>query len=188
MDELAVEDLASDFGEGNDKKAEDIFYDFLERSSSPIKKLKLVVRTCLIDFARMFDMALRLVDLDITLPSPATAAPFFRALLSTGDKTDILPELRSLKAECRTVTYLKDLEVDDIADMIASRYYPPNAAVAEIQSVHITLPCLSLLRRQSFHARLTNLPDLLNLISTRDGKYSESDHWDCGLTTSYDRI
>ncbi|KAK0436949.1 hypothetical protein EV421DRAFT_1830230 [Armillaria borealis] len=54
---------------------------------------------------------------------------FFRALLSTGDKTDI-------------------------------------------QSVHITLPYLSLLRRQSFQARLKNLPDLLNFISIRDEIYT----------------
>ncbi|PBK99952.1 hypothetical protein ARMGADRAFT_524680 [Armillaria gallica] len=170
LDQLVIEDLASDFGVGNDSE-EDIFYDFFERSGSPITKLKTVVRTYIIDFARMFDMAFRLVDLDITLPTPAIAALFFQALLSTGSKTDVLPELRSLKAKCRTISYLRELEINDIADMIASRYYPPNAAVAEIQSVHITLPCLSLLHRQTFQARLTNVPDLLNLISTRDGKY-----------------
>ncbi|PBK69029.1 hypothetical protein ARMSODRAFT_957345 [Armillaria solidipes] len=173
LEELGVKDLASAFGEGKDDKAEDIFHDFLERSGSPIKKLKLAVRTDVTDFPRTFDMAFRLVDLDITLRCPATATLFFRALLSTGDKTDVLPELRSLKAECRTVTHVKDLvEVDDIADMIVSRYHPPNAAVAEIQSVHITLPCLSPLRRQSFQARLKNLPDLFNLISTRDEIYT----------------
>ncbi len=189
LEELEVEVLASSFGEGKDyKKVEDIFHDFLERSGSPIKKL--VVRTDIIDFPRTFDMAFRLVDLDITLRSPTAATLFFQGLLSTGDKTDVLPELRSLKVGCINITHVKDdslVEVDDIADMIVSRYHPPNAAVAEIQSVHITLPCLSLLRRQAFQTRLKNLPDLLNLISIRDGKYSsESGHWDCCLTTSYD--
>ncbi|PBK99923.1 hypothetical protein ARMGADRAFT_523806 [Armillaria gallica] len=161
----------------DDKKTEDIFHDFLERSGSPIKKLKLEATTDVPDFPRTFDMAFRLVDLDIMLPDPATAALFFRALLSRGDKTDVLPELRSLKTECGAVVDVKDLvEVDDIADMIVSRYHPPNAAVAEIQSVHITLPCLSLLRRQAFQARLKNLPDLLNLISIRDDICSESGH------------
>ncbi|SJL13811.1 uncharacterized protein ARMOST_17259 [Armillaria ostoyae] len=159
-------------GRKDDKKMADIFHGFLERSGSPIKKLKLEDTADVPDFPRTFHMAFRLVDLDITLPDPATAALFFRALLSTGDKTDVLPELRSLKAECCAVTHVKDLvEVDDIADMIESRYHPPNAAVAEIQSVHITLPYLSLLRRQSFQARLKNLPDLLNLTLTRDEIY-----------------
>ncbi|KAK0188460.1 hypothetical protein F5146DRAFT_1002543 [Armillaria mellea] len=140
LEELAVEDLTSDLGAGNDdKKAEDIFYDFL------------------------------LVDLDVTLPSPDTATLFFWALLSTGDKTDVLPELQSLKAEYRTTTYVKDLvEVDDIADMIVSRYHPPNAAVTKIQSVHIASPCISLLHRQSFQAPLKNLPELVNFISARE--------------------
>ncbi len=190
LEELFVKvlEVASEWlAKTDDKKTEDIFHDFLERSGSPIKKLKLRDTDDVLDFPRTFDMAFRLVDLDIILPNPATAALFFRALLSTGDKTDVLPELRSLKAECRTVTRVKDLvEVDDIADMIVSRYHPPNAAVAEIQSVHITLSCLSLLRRQSFQARMKNLPNLLNLISIRDEIYSESGHWDCCLTTSYD--
>ncbi|KAK0215882.1 hypothetical protein EDD85DRAFT_798607 [Armillaria nabsnona] len=129
LDELVIEDLASNFGAGNNKE-EDIFYDFFERSGFPITKLKLVVRTYVNDFARMFDMAFRLVDLDITLPTPAIAALLFQALLLTGDKTDVLPELRSLKADCRTISHLRELE-----------------------------------------ARLTNVPDLLNLISTGDGKY-----------------
>lgn len=172
LEELAVKDLTSDIGAGNDdKKAEDIFYDFLELSGSPIKKLKLAVHTNVTDFPRIFDMAFRLVDLDITLPSPTTAILFFQALLSTGDKTDVLPELRSLRAECRTMTHVKDLvEVDDIADMIVSRYHPPDATV--LQSVHITLPHVSLLRQQSFQARLKKLPDFLSLISTRDEMYT----------------
>ncbi|KAK0214983.1 hypothetical protein IW262DRAFT_255553 [Armillaria fumosa] len=174
LEEFTVKDLTSDFGAGNDdKKAEDIFNDFLELSGSPIKKLKLAVHTNVIDFPRIFDMAFRLVDLDITLPSPTTAMLFFRALLSTGDKTDVLPELRSLKAECRAMTYVKDLvEVDNIADMIVSRYHPPNGTVTKIQSIHITLPYVSLLRQQSFQARLKNLPDFLSLISTRDEIYT----------------
>ncbi|KAK0239342.1 hypothetical protein EDD85DRAFT_539457 [Armillaria nabsnona] len=173
LEELFVEVLgvASEWlAKTDDKKTEDIFHDFLERSGSPIKKLKLGdTDDDVLDFPRTFDMAFRLVDLDIMLSDPATAALFFRALLSRGDKTDVLPELRSLKTNCGAIVHVKDLvEVDDIADMIVSRYHPPNAAVAEIQSVHITLPCLSLLRRQAFQARLKNLPDLLNLISTRD--------------------
>ncbi|PBK69003.1 hypothetical protein ARMSODRAFT_957314 [Armillaria solidipes] len=172
LEELSVEELDFGFGTGKDyKKAEDIIHDFFERSGSSVKKLKLEVLVSRgIDFARTFDMAFRLVDLDIALPYPVTAALFFRALVSTGDKTDVLPELRSLKAKYHTNTTdsADAKEVDDIADMITSRYHPPNAAVAEIQSVHITVSYLSPLCQQSFQARLKNLPDLLNLISTGD--------------------
>ncbi|KAK0188434.1 hypothetical protein F5146DRAFT_1002522 [Armillaria mellea] len=168
LEEHAVKDLASDFrAEKDDKKVEEVFYDFLERSGFSHKKAQTGSPHQCHRFPKNFNMAFRLLDLDIWLPCPDTAALFFRAMLSTRDKTDVLPELRSLKAEYGTPIHVTDMkEVDDIADMIASRYHPPNAVVAEIQSVHITVSFFSQLSRQSFQARLKKL---LNLAQTHFG-------------------
>ena len=77
-------------------------------------------------------MAFGLLDLDFWLPCPDTAALFFRALLSTGDKTDVLPELRSLKAEYRTPIHVTDSkEVDDIAPAEALEIVIGEAAAAQ---------------------------------------------------------
>ncbi|PBK84624.1 hypothetical protein ARMGADRAFT_1067215 [Armillaria gallica] len=169
LEELAVEA----FGEraapvGDDRSAEDIFRDFLHRSGSPIKKLKLgFFNNRTIDFEVMFEKAFRLTHLDIALPCPTTAVDFFRALVSTGGH-DVLPELQSLKADYTLKPYVKkevnDIPTDVIVDMIISRRHAPSTAVAEIQSVHITLPRFSMMSRMSFLSHLRTVPDLANLI------------------------
>ncbi|KAK0220955.1 hypothetical protein EDD85DRAFT_268238 [Armillaria nabsnona] len=189
LEELAVEA----FGEraapvGDDRSAEDIFRDFLHRSGSPIKKLKLgFFNNRTIDFEVMFENAFRLTHLDIVLPCPTTAVDFFRALVSTGGH-DVLPELQSLKADYTLKPYVKkevnDIPTDVIVDMIISRRHAPSTAVAEIQSVHITLPRFSMMSRMSFLSHLRTVPDLANLILARYEKDSESDCWNCSLTTS----
>ncbi len=90
-----------------------------------------------------------------------------------------LPELQSLKAEYTLKRYATEVNnvipTDVIVDMIISRCHEPSTTVAEIQSVHITLPRFSSVSRMSFLSRLRTVPDLVNLILTRYEKDSESD-------------
>ncbi len=181
LEELAVEAFGERDAPGvdDDRSAEDIFRDFLQRSGSPMKKLKLGFFTNrTIDFEVMFEKAFRLTHLDIALPCPTTAIHFFRALVSTGGH-DVLPELQSLKAEYTLKRYATEVNnvipTDVIVDMIISRCHEPSTTVAEIQSVHITLPRFSSVSRMSFLSRLRTVPDLVNLILTRYEKDSESD-------------
>ncbi|KAK0451791.1 hypothetical protein EV421DRAFT_1773075, partial [Armillaria borealis] len=171
LEELTVEAFGEcDASVDDDRGAEDIFRDFLQRSGSPIKKLKLgFITNRAIDFEVMFGKAFRLTHLDIALPCPTTAVDFFRALVSTGGH-DVLPELQSLKADYTPKANVKskeDIPVDVIVDMIVSRRHAPSTNVAEIQSVHITLPRFSMMSRMSFLSHLRAVPDLVNLILAR---------------------
>lgn len=164
----SLEELAMGvFGERDasvdgDRSAEVIFRDFLQRSHSSMKKLKLGFMTNRsIDFEVMFEKAFKLTHLDIVLPGcPGTAVRFFQTLVSTGGR-DVLPELQFLKAEYTRKPYLNFQEVvpvELIIDMFVSRSHPTSIAVAEMQSVHITLPPFSALSQMSLLCRLKAVP------------------------------
>ncbi|KAG7442842.1 uncharacterized protein BT62DRAFT_1009842 [Guyanagaster necrorhizus] len=139
---------------GRPGNAEDTFHDFLERSSSPIKKLKLALNTHYIDFTRTFDMAFRVTQLDIALPSPIAAISFFRALVPIRDGNGVLPELQSLKA---------------------------NYSRKNSHTYYITTPLDN--SRMSLRTRLEDVSDLPDHFSTKDEKGSKSNHRDGGQTT-----
>ncbi|KAK0223892.1 hypothetical protein IW262DRAFT_862807 [Armillaria fumosa] len=155
----------------SDRSAEVVFRDFLRRSGSSMKKLKLGFLTNRsIDFEVMFKKAFRLTHLDIVLPGcPGTAVRFFQTLVPTGGR-DVLPELQILKAEYTRKPYLNFQEVvpvELIIDMLVSRCHPTSITVAEMQSVHITLPPFSALGQMSLLCRLKAVPALVNLILAR---------------------
>ncbi|KAK0194443.1 hypothetical protein F5146DRAFT_1184970 [Armillaria mellea] len=74
----------------------DIFHDFLDRSGSPVKKLRLEIDEASPDYKRLLTNAFRLTHLDITVSSLSTATNLFRVLVLKRNKTSVLPQLQYL--------------------------------------------------------------------------------------------
>ncbi|KAK0205378.1 hypothetical protein DFS33DRAFT_1327818 [Desarmillaria ectypa] len=149
----------------------DIFHDFLDRSCSPAKKLRLQIGEVFSNYERVFNNAFRLTHLDITVSSLAAAAMLFRVLVLTEDKTNVLPQLQCLKAKAVEVkkpdTFVEEINLgENIVDMLVSRYRLPHSSLTEIQSAHINLPCLPTLFWMHVRARVADAPGLQSLIST----------------------
>ncbi|KAK0469101.1 uncharacterized protein EV420DRAFT_8559 [Desarmillaria tabescens] len=149
----------------------DIFHDFLDRSGSPVKKLKLYIREISPNYERMLYNAFRLTHLDITVSSLAAAGMLFRVLVLTGDKTNVLPQLQCMKAKAVEVTkpdtFVEEINLgENIVDMLVSRYHLPSSSLAEIESAYINLPRLPTLFWTHVRARVRGNPRLQSLIST----------------------
>ncbi|KAK0484704.1 hypothetical protein IW261DRAFT_1560387 [Armillaria novae-zelandiae] len=149
----------------------DIFHDFLGRSGSPVKTLRLEIGEPCPDYGKLLNNAFRLTHLDITVSSLSTATALFRVLALNGDKTNVLPQLQYLKATVAEVTqphtFVEEINLgENIVDMLVSRYRVPSSSMTEIQSAYIDLPCLPTLFWMHLRTRVSDAPGLQNLIST----------------------
>ncbi|KAK0498805.1 hypothetical protein EDD18DRAFT_1350228 [Armillaria luteobubalina] len=159
----------------------DIFHDFLARSSSPVKALRLEIGESCPDFEKLLNNAFRLTHLDITVSSLCTATTLFRVLASKGDKINVLPQLQFLKATVVEVTqpdtFVEEINLgESTVDMLVSRYCVLSSSMTEIQSAYVDLPCLPTLFWMHLRTRVRDALGLQNLISTTSESGRESLH------------
>ncbi|KAK0451792.1 hypothetical protein EV421DRAFT_1773077 [Armillaria borealis] len=151
----------------------DIVHDFLDRSGSPVKKLRLVIYETCPYYDRLLNNAFRLTHLDITVSSLSTATMLFQVLALKRNKTNVLPQLQYLKVKAAevtqpdTFTFVEEINLgENVVDMLVSRYRVPSSSMTEIQLAYVDLPCLATLFWMHLRIRGGDAPGLQNLIST----------------------
>ncbi len=147
MEEIDLEIYRAFYGVEDKNAWVDILHDFLDRSGSPVKKLRLEIDEPCPDYERLLNHAFRLTHLDITVSSLSTATTLFRVLALKGNKANVLPQLQYLKATVAEVklpdTFVEEINLgENIVDMLVSRYRLPSSSMNEIQSAYVDLPCL----------------------------------------------
>ncbi|KAK0220953.1 hypothetical protein EDD85DRAFT_268147 [Armillaria nabsnona] len=171
VEEINLEIYRAFYGVENKDAWVDILHDFLDRSGSPVKKLRLEIDEPCPDYERLLNNAFGLTHLDITVSSLSTATTLFRVLALKGNKINVLPQLQYLKATVAEVkqpdTFMEEINLgENIVDMLVSRYCLPSSSMNEIHSAYVDLPCLPTLFWMHLRTRVGDAPGLQNLIST----------------------